>query len=67
MASLEDRVRQSSRRGSAVPIVANPLEEDTASALSGQMRLVKLSETSPINKQELKQLCDRLQALGYEI
>lgn len=65
MHSLEDRVRQSSRRGSAVAVISNPLEEDAAvSAAAGQLKSVKLSETRPISTQELKEMCERLQALG---
>lgn len=63
--SLEDRIRQSSRRGSAVAIISNPLEEDNnVSGLSNQLRVVKLSDTRQISIAELKQLCDRLQVLG---
>jgi hypothetical protein len=62
--SLEDRVKQSSRRGSAVAIVSNPLEVDSAGGLTSPLKLVKLSDSRAVTAPELKTICDRLQSLG---
>lgn len=64
--SLEERVKQSSRRGSAVAIVSNPLEVDSsAGGLTSPLKLVKLSDTRAVTAPELKTICDLLQSLGY--
>jgi hypothetical protein len=63
--SLEERVKQSSRRGSAVAIVSNPLEVDSAGGLTSPLKLVKLSDSRAVTAPELKTICDRLQSLGY--
>lgn len=62
--SLEERVRQSSRRGSAIAITSNPLE-DSVSSLSGQIKLVNLSDCRPVSPEELSALVTSLRSMRY--
>jgi hypothetical protein len=62
MASLEERVRQSQRRGSAVDIMENPLAKGGASSSSKKMETVV--DTRPINKMEVINLIEKY--IGFE-
>lgn len=61
MASLEDRVRQSQRRGSAVEIMENPLAKGGATA---SKKMETVVDTRPINKMEVIGLIEKY--ISYE-
>jgi hypothetical protein len=64
MASLEERVRASSRRGSAVSVTSNPLEEKSAVS-TGQLKVVRLADAKPIEPAELTELLNSLKNIRY--
>ncbi len=61
MASLEERVRQSQRRGSAVEIMENPLSKG---ATSSSRKIETVVDTRPINKMEVINLIEKY--IGFE-
>lgn len=61
MASLEERVRQSQRRGSAVEIMENPLSKG---GTSSSRKIETVVDTRPINKMEVINLIEKY--IGYE-
>ncbi len=61
MASLEDRVRQSQRRGSAVDIMENPLAKGGSTTAKKMETVV---DTRPIDKMEVIGLIEKY--ISYE-
>jgi hypothetical protein len=61
MSTLETRTKQSVRRGSAIQVVSNPLENAVA-ASSNQLKFLTLSDANPITTAEIKVLISSLKA-----
>lgn len=62
MATLEERVKQSTRRGSAIPIQANPIEAGVAD--KAIMKVESLADCRLITGPECEALLTKLKVCG---
>lgn len=63
MATLEERIKASTRRGSAIAIQSNPIETGTAE--KAVLKVENLSDCKIITDPECEAILEKLKACGY--